>query len=128
MSEVHCSSDVMQLNSLLSMSGTSLSMVSRSGQKPRRTTRRTKAAIRCRSEDDVNLHQALEAYSSLATTIDHRQIAGLHRTIHEHVVLSMHTAARRHRPLLKLVLIVPTAYPRRDGQAELTWVSGYIPT
>jgi len=28
----------------------------------------------------------------------------------------------------KLVLIVPTHGPRRDGEAELTWVAGYIPS
>jgi len=32
-------------------------------------------------------------------------------------------AGRHHRPLAD----THCAYPRRDGQAELTWVAGYIP-
>jgi len=32
-------------------------------------------------------------------------------------------AARRHRPLAG----TNCAYPRRDGQAKLTWVAGHIP-
>jgi len=35
-----------------------------------RTPRRTKPASRCRSAEDVKPHQALQAYSSLATTTD----------------------------------------------------------
>jgi len=31
-------------------------------------------------------------------------------------------ATRRHRPIAG----THRAYPRRDGQAELTWVAGYI--
>jgi len=46
------------------MSETSSSMFGKSGeQKPRRTPRRIKAAIRCRSEDDANPHQALATES-----------------------------------------------------------------
>jgi len=39
-------------------------------QKPRRTPRRMKAAIRCQSEDDEYPHQALQAYSNLVMTTD----------------------------------------------------------
>jgi len=31
-------------------------------------------------------------------------------------------------PFTPRVLLVLTAYPRMDGQAELTWVAGYIPS
>jgi len=46
-------------------------------------------------------------------------------TCHQH---TNHTglyspAARRHRPLVG----THCAYPRRYGQAELTWVAGHIP-
>jgi len=41
------------------------------------------------------------------------------------------SAARRHRPLAGTqgVYIAGThcAYPLRDGEAQLTWVAGYIP-
>jgi len=39
-------------------------------QKPRRTPRRMKAAVRCQSEDDAYPHQALQAYSNLQVTND----------------------------------------------------------
>ena len=39
-------------------------------QKSRRTPRRMKAAIRCRSEDDAYPHQALQAYSNVVMTTD----------------------------------------------------------
>ena len=53
------------------MSETSSSVQGKSGeQKPRRTPRRMKAAIRCRSEDDAYPHQALQAYSNLVMTTD----------------------------------------------------------
>jgi len=53
------------------MSETNSSMDGKSGeQKPRRTPRRMKAAIRCRSENDAYHHQALQAYSNLVMTTD----------------------------------------------------------
>ena len=53
------------------MSETSSSMQGKSGeQKSRRTPRRMKAAICCRSEDDAYPHQALQAYSNLVMTTD----------------------------------------------------------
>jgi len=51
----HAVCPIEQLNSLSSMSETNSSMDGKSGeQKPRRTPRRMKAAIRCRSEDDAH--------------------------------------------------------------------------
>jgi len=53
---------------------------------------------------------------------------GSHRfTCHPHMNLSLSVlpaAAGRHRPLTG----THRAYPRRDGQAELSWVAGYIHT
>ena len=50
---------------------TSSSVQGMSGeQKPRRTPRRMKAAICCRSEDDAYPQQALQAYSNLVMTTD----------------------------------------------------------
>jgi len=69
------------------MSETSSSMLGKSGeQKPRRTPRRIKAAIRCRSEDDANPHQELQAYSNLVMTTDLKTAC----TGHVHAVLSVH--------------------------------------
>jgi len=74
------------------MSETSSSMLGKSGeQKPRRTTRRMKAAIRCRSEDDANPYQALQAYNNLVMTTDLKTacIEPCSRS-HAHAVLSVH--------------------------------------
>jgi len=42
---------------------------------------------------------------------------------HTNLSLSLLPAARRRRPLA----VTHCTYPWRDGQAELTWVAGYIP-
>jgi len=58
------------------MSETNSSMHGKSGeQKPRRTPRRMKAAIRCRSDDDAYPHQALQAYSNLVMTTACRAVS-----------------------------------------------------
>jgi len=38
----------------------------------------------------------------------------------------VHRAVFLFTPRLSLVLIALRSYPRKDGQAELTWVTGYI--
>jgi len=42
---------------------------------------------------------------------------------HEPYMQPLLPAARRHRPLAG----THCAYPRWDGQAELTWIAGHIP-
>jgi len=80
----------------------------------------------CYKAKKVNLYSTLLCPVTKALTYGQHVTRGPHSfTCHPqmHLTCLYSPAARCHRPLAG----TQCAYPRRDSQAELTWVAGYIP-